>query len=224
MLTLSRQRRKAVQITILTTLAVLTVWNGTRNNFFAKALSEIECLAGLALSGFDLADLSGYDTWLDESSALVFPETGIFTGPGDIGEYIAFMQSSFFDTYNVTATLGPFEVSADSDTGECEAFHIKLARLQINASMASPTCIEYAFALKAFWTLEPRFNVHKAYIYFSGAYLSFMANTIAGSNDVQDFVCDRFEKRWMLGCLATKQPIRQRVMSRKIRCSQPGRS
>ncbi len=49
-----------------------------------------KCLARLINSGFNILYTEKFNEWMDNSTVCELPETGIWTGPVDIAEYISF--------------------------------------------------------------------------------------------------------------------------------------
>ena len=77
--------------------------------FVPRTLSPATaCLAGLKNSDFDISD-PHLEKWMDESTMLVLPQTGIWTGPSDIAEYVKYVTHPKF--YQVFQRSSPREIT-----------------------------------------------------------------------------------------------------------------
>jgi hypothetical protein len=77
--------------------------------FVPRTLSPAAaCLASLKNSDFDISD-PHLEKWMDESTLLVLPQTGIWTGPSDIAEYVKYVTHPKF--YQVFQRTSPREVT-----------------------------------------------------------------------------------------------------------------
>lgn len=83
---------------------------GTFPNYFVprNLTPEAACLSGLKNSGFDSLDssLENVEKWMDESTVVDVPKTGIWIGPVDFSEYLKYLKHpKYFQGYKHSSPL-----------------------------------------------------------------------------------------------------------------------
>lgn len=98
--------------------------------------TDIECLIAFMAFDIDVFDLSRYDEWFNDDSVLELAETGSYVGAANIGEYVAFTASFYFDYYaNLEPAQQIFYAKWNEEDQTCHAMAASVNVVDFNTEL-----------------------------------------------------------------------------------------
>lgn len=149
------------------------------------------CLSALRSSEFDLLETKKFDEWFDDSSIMQLAQTGSYQGAAGIQEYVEFLTSPYFDYYDrlFKTKITPISLTED----ECIINVSSFQKSQVNADYGLPICVETLGSFTLYFTVEPKFLIHKVNVFYSPASFEDLFTKLLNTENVRDFVCDTME-------------------------------
>ncbi len=111
--------------------------------------------------------------------------------PAGIKEYVEFFRGPYFDYSSrlFKTKITPISLTED----ECIINLLSAQRVQVNADYGLPNCVEAIVSLTLYFTVEPKFLIHKANLFYSPASFEAFFSKWLNTEDIRDFVCDTME-------------------------------
>jgi len=151
------------------------------------------CVTGLVTSGFDFLKTEKYDLWYNETSIMQLAQTGTFIGPEEMAEYVNFVRGPFFDFYTPVPDEGnqiPVKLTQD----ECVMMVAITNKMQVNANMGKPVCVETTVGFKIHYTVADLggsgFLIHRTNVYYNDMFAQELFGDALYTDGVRDYICD----------------------------------
>jgi len=160
------------------------------------AISLIRCSAILGV-GVDLFDFDNYDQWFDDESTMTLPQTGTYTGPTDIAEYVAFVQAEYFVNYR-NACEYPAYLFTKATSEECKVLFAYSSRVDFNPNItAGGLTVEtlQGFEISYSVTSATTVLINTAKVYYPEAYLEYFFTEVFSTDLTGGYVCDIMEEK-----------------------------
>jgi len=150
------------------------------------------CLVGLARADFDFLATENYDKWYTEDSVMQLAQSGTFTGPEEMTEYVDFTSAKFFDYYERLGEPKVYPISLAEK--ECVVMIVTINKMQVNANYGQPACLETTVGFKMQYTVSDLqgngFNIHRMNLFYSPAFLHVLFADALQGDGVRDYVCE----------------------------------
>lgn len=145
---------------------------------------------GFGNLAFSVFNYSRYNEFFEDTSAMILPQAGTYTGAKDIEEYVRFSDASspYFRSQEVTV----FNVSlagVDAATGLCTFLTTSALAYEMDEEFALPA----KFALVAMTKIEyePKNNiVRNVFVFYTKPFLDLIFNNLLRSRQTSRFVCN----------------------------------
>jgi len=150
------------------------------------------CLVGLRMAKFDFLETERYNEWYTEDSVMQLSQSGTFTGPEEMTEYVDFTRAKFFDYYKRVGKPNYYPISLAEK--ECVVMIVTNNKMQVNANYGQPACLETTVGFKMQYTVSDLqgngFNIHRMNLFYSPAVLHTLFADALKGDGVRDFICE----------------------------------
>mmetsp|Transcript_22652 Transcript_22652/g.34228 ORF Transcript_22652/g.34228 Transcript_22652/m.34228 type:complete len:337 (-) Transcript_22652:189-1199(-) len=150
------------------------------------------CVQGLITSGFDFLQTEKYDLWYNETSIMELAQSGTFIGPEEMTEYTNFVKAPFFDYYVSGDNWREKPIRLGQD--ECVMLLAGTNKMQVNAAMGNPVCVETTVGFKLHYTVADLdgsgFLIHRTNLFYSGIFIHELFANALNADGVRDYICD----------------------------------
>lgn len=152
--------------------------------------ARTRCYFRFVLLRYDPEKLEKYPLYFREDSILSLAQTGVWTGPESIEEYVRFLGDAPYwnvDT-NQTSTKIAFD-KYNEETGNCEFYAFVDLFLIANSEFpSSKVDFSSLVMFKLLFNLNDRY-IKEQSVYFSTPFFAFLSKTYIGSSETVDFIC-----------------------------------
>lgn len=149
------------------------------------------CMLGYKSSGFELLNTEKFDVWFNETSVLHLAETGVYTGPDDIAEYVEFLRGPFFSYYEPSSLFQTLPISFSQN--ECVVLMAGNNKAITDVSLAKPGCIETAIGVKMAWSVSDQdgsdFLMHRVDVFYSAPFVQHLFGYLLDSDASRNYIC-----------------------------------
>jgi len=159
--------------------------------------TQAKCNCFYALAAQDLGDISIYESVYSEDSELNFPQAGSYSGPGGIGEYVAFGSKGEFISDITTAGFPIFLDFTSTGEGQCVATLAERILWNLNPVYTQDNqeaCVDVVTGVKLYYTLTGNqaapINIQTQDIWFPDALIADGFSLLVDTPATADFICD----------------------------------
>jgi len=150
------------------------------------------CGRGPSIAGFNFLQTERYNEWFAEDSVMELAQTGVFSGPEEMVEYVDFTRAKFFDFYGRVGDAMYFPISSSEE--KCVLLVVNINKLQVNALMGQPKCLETVVAFKLSYTVADiqgnGFQINRVDLFYAEPLLhTLFAHALKGDG-IADYICD----------------------------------
>jgi len=152
------------------------------------------CLINLKISRFNFLDTDNYDKWYKDDSTMQLAQSGTFTGPNQMTEYVDFTKAKFFDKYVPTDGSETKVLKATKD--QCEVMVAVPNKMQVNpmySKSGEGMCVTAIVGFKLNYSTGPfahGFTIKRTDLFYPDKFLPILFNDAIGGPGVTDFICD----------------------------------
>eukprot|EP00581_Thalassiosira_minuscula_P007307 CAMPEP_0183702746 /NCGR_PEP_ID=MMETSP0737-20130205/751_1 /TAXON_ID=385413 /ORGANISM="Thalassiosira miniscula, Strain CCMP1093" /LENGTH=672 /DNA_ID=CAMNT_0025929413 /DNA_START=139 /DNA_END=2157 /DNA_ORIENTATION=+ len=186
----------AIFLTLATVypLAYVTVEFGmfSNRNTYSEYTKTQKCLVELQKANFDVYDTSSYFRVMDESSRLSLTETGTWTGPNDIKEYVDFVLSDLFNIHNPISDRTIDLMSATDD--DCVVLTHTMTKVRVDKKFnPEGKCYITPNHTSIHYSVKDGFKVKSITVFYPKPALNLLFGDHFNTNEVRDDVCNIIE-------------------------------
>ena len=107
-----------------------------------RRLKTISCVAAYQFSNFDIGNTDQFEDWFNDESELTLSQAGTYVGNESITEYVNFIYSTYFNTYEFINIIPRFMSELTDDSEECVITVADHAKMDLSTSFYEAGCLE----------------------------------------------------------------------------------
>lgn len=161
--------------------------------FLNGKLWKASCGLGIKISGYDTLETEKYHLWFNEDSTMHLAQSGTFTGPEQMTEYVDFTKSVYFDKYESLDSATQF-IEASSDQCIVQVAVQNLAKVKAEYSKTGQSeCAVTTVGFKLQYTVGLfgfGFNIKRMDLFYPEKFLQLLFNDLIGGPATTDYICD----------------------------------
>eukprot|EP00581_Thalassiosira_minuscula_P002991 CAMPEP_0183742550 /NCGR_PEP_ID=MMETSP0737-20130205/64759_1 /TAXON_ID=385413 /ORGANISM="Thalassiosira miniscula, Strain CCMP1093" /LENGTH=840 /DNA_ID=CAMNT_0025978137 /DNA_START=297 /DNA_END=2819 /DNA_ORIENTATION=- len=172
-------------------LAYVTVEFGmfSNRNAYSEYTKTQKCLVELQRAKFDIYDTNRYFDVMDESSTFSITETGTWTGPADIKEYVDFVLSDLFNLHDLISDRMVDLISATDD--ECVVVTNVINKVRVDKKFnPQGKCFIAPSHSSMHYSVKEGFKVKSIAVFYYKPALKLLFGDHFNTNEVRDDVCN----------------------------------
>jgi len=183
--------RKLVIIATVCVVAVLAL-----KPFITDLLWKKACADGFRNTSpqFNFLDTDNYRKWYNDDSVMQLAQSGTFIGPGTMIEYVNFVQSTFFESYE---NVGGERVSISSKKNQCELVIAVQNKAQVKPEYSvsgEGVCLITTVGFKLYYTVSnlkgDGFAISRTNLFYPDKFLPMLFNDVIGGENTTDYICN----------------------------------
>jgi len=191
------------KLAIVATVSVVTVIAFVP--FIINLLWMRACVVGLKDSGFYFLDTKNYHLWYNDDSVMQLAQSGFFKGPQQMTEYVNFLTSTFFESYEKVESQGvPISLKKDQlgvpislKKDQCEILVAVQNRVQVKPKYSvsgDGMCLITTVGFKLYYTVSnlkgDGFLIKRTNVFFPDKFLPMLFNDGIGGENTTDYICN----------------------------------